>query len=722
MTIKTKLIVSFILLIFFAGLIFLLASINMSGLNKRINRIADSTAQKIKHGARVNREIINIAQAEKDLILTESSEEMERLIRQIEQKQLDVESRLKFISDNSEEEGKNIINNFSAKWNAYLGNLASVQQLALANTNTKARAISNNEVLTALNKSQSYLEKITDDLRKSGDNNMAFVAFEISSLLTELYSEQKNMISQRDMERMLAVEQKTENLAQKLEMLSAKLSNNISGSNKTLLDNFNRQYDKFLDYDKEVKRLTKENSNIKAFDLANTIGKKLHDDALAEMVKLVDLNDNQLTIDKENSDTAYASANLQMIVILILSTVISILIAWWIITTITSGINNAKFVVGRVAKGDFSKDVEINSKDEIGEMMKSIQYMIIKIRGSVELAQKIADGNLTMDLKNDKNREGDLDDALEQMLEKLKEVAITIRTGADNIASASHQVSSSSQQLAEGSQEQASSTQEASSAMEQMSANIQQSKDNAQQTNAMATKAAEDIRNSRDHVNESVKAIDLIAEKISVISEIASKTDLLALNAAVEAARAGEHGKGFAVVAAEVRKLAERSQKAAIEIDEISVATVEKARKSGKMLNDVVPDIEKTAELIKEISASSIEQSTGSEQVNSSLQQLSEVIQENASASEELASSSEELNSQAEEMKAAVGFFKLSADNNGASTFDKTPFRGKTDLERKQGQYKTSSQKEAGFELEMNESKSSNGKENFDDKDFEQFQ
>ncbi|HEY2017328.1 MAG TPA: methyl-accepting chemotaxis protein, partial [Bryobacteraceae bacterium] len=178
-------------------------------------------------------------------------------------------------------------------------------------------------------------------------------------------------------------------------------------------------------------------------------------------------------------------------------------------------------------------------------------------------------------------------------------------------------------------------------------------------TDKIASKAAQDAKTGGEAVGHTVQAMKEVAEKINIIEEIARKTDLLALNAAVEAARAGEHGKGFAVVASEVRKLAERSQTAAAEISRLTADGVKTADGAGHLLARLVPDIQKTAELVREIAAASVEQSTGASQVNKAIQQLDLVIQQNASASEEMASTSEELSSQAEILQSAIAFFKL---------------------------------------------------------------
>jgi methyl-accepting chemotaxis protein len=215
--------------------------------------------------------------------------------------------------------------------------------------------------------------------------------------------------------------------------------------------------------------------------------------------------------------------------------------------------------------------------------------------------------------------------------------------------------------MSQGATEQASSIEEVSASVEEMAANIRQNADNASQTEKIAMKAALDAKEGGEAVAQTVDAMKQIAGKISIIEEIARQTNLLALNAAIEAARAGEHGKGFAVVASEVRKLAERSQRAAGEITELSGSSVKVAEKAGGLLAKILPDVQKTAELVQEITAASKEQDSGAAQINKAIQQLDQVIQQNASASEEMSSTSEELASQAEQLQTAIAFFKVDA-------------------------------------------------------------
>jgi len=298
------------------------------------------------------------------------------------------------------------------------------------------------------------------------------------------------------------------------------------------------------------------------------------------------------------------------------------------------------------------------------------------IAKGVEFAGKLADGDLTATVDvNQKDEVGDLANALRRMVTRLREIVGNVVSGADNISSASIQMSSNSQQISQGANEQASSAEEVSSSMEEMAANIQQNTDNAQQTEKIALKAADDVLEGSSAVNQTVDSMKSIADKITIIGEIARQTNILALNAAVEAARAGEHGKGFAVVAAEVRKLAERSQAAAADIDQLSKSSVEIAEKSGKLLGEIVPDIQKTAKLVQEISAASNEQNSGANQVNSAIQQLNQITQQNAASSEEMATSSEELSSQAEQLMEIITYFKIGGTTrNKKKKLQKTAF------------------------------------------------
>ena len=234
-----------------------------------------------------------------------------------------------------------------------------------------------------------------------------------------------------------------------------------------------------------------------------------------------------------------------------------------------------------------------------------------------------------------------------------------LEKATEHVAAGSQELSSGSETLSQGASEQATAAEEASSSMEQMSSNIRQNADNAHQTEKIAQKSASDAREGGKAVAATVIAMKEIAGKISIIEEIARQTNLLALNAAIEAARAGDHGKGFAVVASEVRKLAERSQQAAAEIGNLSTHNVQVAEQAGEMLARLVPDIQRTAELVQEISAASREQDAGAEQINKAIQQLDATIQQNASAAEEMASTSEELASQADQLRDIIAFFRV---------------------------------------------------------------
>ena len=317
----------------------------------------------------------------------------------------------------------------------------------------------------------------------------------------------------------------------------------------------------------------------------------------------------------------------------------------------------------KLAEGDLDLDIPVRGADETGILFAAMKRMVDSNAEIANAATSIASGDLRVVVSPRSDRDA-LGKALENMIQRLSEIIREVRSGASALTVAASQISSSAQQLSQGTSEQASSVEETTSSLEQMSASIAQNAENSGQMETMALKGTSDAEESAQVVGRSVEAMTKIAEKISIIEEIAYQTNLLALNAAIEAARAGEHGRGFAVVATEVRKLAERSQAAAKDIGGLASSSVGVAERSGKLLTELVPTIRRTADLVREVAAASNEQSAGVAQINRAMTLVDQVTQRNASASEELASTAEEMASQSEALQQTIAFFK-SADQTG---------------------------------------------------------
>jgi methyl-accepting chemotaxis protein len=401
-----------------------------------------------------------------------------------------------------------------------------------------------------------------------------------------------------------------------------------------------------------------------AGDLSVTQSRKLAGALSDRTRQLVAFDKQELKDIDESTELVYGNAHTLLIAVAVVALVLALAGAVWISSIVTRGLRRVSVAINAVAIGDLDQDVKVTSNDEIKDLVDTVNGMTASLRVSAGLADKIADGDLTVQ-HTPLSEKDMLGHALARMVERLRGVVGDATAAAENVSAGSQELSSSSEQVSQGATEQAAAAEEASASMEQMAANIKQNADNAAQTEKIARQSSKDAESSGVAVDRAVGAMRTIAEKIGIVQEIARQTDLLALNAAVEAARAGEHGRGFAVVASEVRKLAERSQSAAAEISSVSSDTVRAATEAGEMLTKLVPDIRRTAELVSEISSACREQDIGATQINEAIQQLDKVTQQNAGASEQISTTSEELATQAEELQTSIAYFRLSDRADG---------------------------------------------------------
>jgi len=660
-TIKAKLIGAFAAVLFMMGGIVWLSVTNLAAADDRTEHLVQVTAESVRLATRLREDVALQGRAIRDVLLEPDTEAMARRFDEFERSRSDTlatHGRLYALAD---DEMRRSLEELETGLRRYSDIIESTYLLARENTNVRAAT----ESLTTGLAANAALVEALAALQTAALRVQSLPAERIELLVAQVEAEVQHAV-RHEKNVLLAVDDQTR--AEQADLALAQharararveeLELAIGGVARTEQARVRDALARFEQVHAGIVALGRENANGRA-------AAQLH----GEMVSVGDTNTRLLdTIIAQNqgrmaeaveiADAAYASGRTLLLGGAALAALFGIVAGTWISLSISRGLNRAVMVARGVEKGDLSMDARPTSRDEIGDLLAAMDSMNGSMREITQVAERISQGDLSVQTR----RRSDVDSlgiALETMLAKLRQVIENASVSADGVASGAQAMSATAEQLSQGSTEQAAAAEQASSSMEEMSANIRQSADNAAQTEKIATQSAREAADSGRAVDEAVRAMKTIAEKINIIQEIARQTDLLALNAAVEAARAGQHGKGFAVVASEVRKLAERSQQAAAEISELSGKTVEVSQKAGEMLQALVPSIQRTADLVQEISTATREQNVGADQINDAIRELDTVIQQNASASTEAASVSEELAAQAEQLRSVIGFFRL---------------------------------------------------------------
>ena len=701
LTIKARLAAAFAAILLLSALSAYLGITSLGSVNDEVRAVVDGPAARSKLTLQMAGELSKMARTEKNLILENNEQAMKGYVESLKTEREKFKEFFDHRRQIATEDGRKKLDALHDIYVEYANSQDELVQLSLLNTNIKARDISSG-------KSRELVEAILLIIDESSkipniDTHLLEIFSQISVSILRAHRNEEAMILEDNDGKIKDIEHQNENQFKNIQSAIALLRDNGNSEIRQQAQRIATAWESWFSIHTQVRDLAFQNANNRAISISFGKNRQLLKTIDNMIDDLISFDQERMTDRVQNSDSVYTSARIMLIIMVVLSLGIGIGMAFWISLLVSQGLKRAGALAQAIALGDVSQTIEYQRRDEIGVLIQAmnsmcdnlratagiaeaisqgditvqvtrrsdkdvlglaLESMVINLRTSAEIAQEIARGNLTVKAKrlSDKDMLGI---ALESMIQNLRQVVLDVAAAAENVAAGSEELSASAETLSQGVSEQAASSEEASSSMEEMAANIRQNADNASETEKIARQSSIDAAKSGEAVTKAVKAMKTIAEKITIVQEIARQTDLLALNAAIEAARAGEHGRGFAVVASEVRKLAERSQAASAEISMLSSETVTVSEEAGEMLIRLVPDIQRTAILVSEISSASREHNTGAEQINVAIQQLDQVTQQNAAAAEEMSSTSEELSSQAQQLQATISFFSLGRDAHG---------------------------------------------------------
>ncbi len=634
-TIKAKLGIAFGVVLLLLGGAGYLAVSSLSGSNDRMQAFAARPFTQVQRVLRFESMSFDAARMFARSMLEPTNAAREKLFADFRAHDAKFQAVLKDYTDLVPPDDRARIQPLRDDWSKLSEAVTKGMEFAVQNGNNTANALATGEQLTAFTAVMARIDdiKARPDLSIEDRTQINVIELKMVRLRGEIYRE----IVITDDALLAKIAGEFKETLRVLERDLAKFTETSRGTG--LIDAVNA-------LNAAVKAWTPSAEKVFAFGLANTDAKALQyyvgpfTDArkavVEDVAKLRTYEESVANGFVQSTQTAFESTRTIMIAVVTGAVVLGIAMALWMAITISRGLSKAVSAAQSVAAGDLTRDVAVTGRDEVSDLLQAIQAMNVKLR----------------------------------------EVVGQVVNAASNVSAGSQELSASAEQLSQGSTQQAASTEEASASMEEMAANVKQNAENASQTETIARQSAQDAEASGIAVGRAVEAMQTIAQKITIVQEIARQTDLLALNAAVEAARAGEHGRGFAVVASEVRKLAERSQAAAAEIGTLSADTVKAAQQAGDMLGKLVPDIKKTAGLVEEITAACREQDVGSGQINQAIQQLDKVTQQNASASEQVSATSEELATQAEKLQATIAYFRLAEASAPGAPLAGVPLAG----------------------------------------------